>query len=47
MNGPVKEARLTSAAWECDRRRAALDPAPADWHAGPTPSSAQLEADSG
>ena len=47
MNGLVKEARLASAAWECDRHRAALDAALAEWHAGPTPSGAQLEADPG
>ena len=45
MNGPVTEARLASAAWECGRHQAALDEALTEWHAGPTPSSAQLEAD--
>ena len=47
MNGLVKAARLASAAWECDRHRAALDAALAEWHAGPTHSGAQLEADPG
>ena len=47
MNATVKEARLASAAWECDRHRAALDTALAEWHAGATPGSAQLEADPG
>lgn len=47
MNVTVKEARLASTAWECDRHRAALDAALADWHAGATPGSAQLEADPG
>ena len=47
MNGPVNEAHLASAAWECERHRAALDAALAEWHAGQTPSSAQLDADAG
>ena len=45
MNGPVNEARLASAAWECDRHQAALDAALSEWNASPTPGSAQLEAD--
>ena len=47
MNGPVTGARLASAAWECDRHRAALAAALAEWHAGPAPDSDQLEADAG
>ena len=47
MNSPAKEACLASAAWECDRHRAALDAALAEWHAGATPSNIQLEADPG
>ena len=35
------------AVWECDRDQAALDAALCEWHAGATPSSAQLEADPG
>ena len=45
MNGPVTEARLASAAWECGRHQAALDAALTEWHAGPTISSSELQAD--
>ena len=47
MNAAVKEARLASAVWECDRHRAALEAALSDWHAEASPNSAQLEADPG
>ena len=45
MNAAVEDARLAAALWECDRHRAALDEALADWHARPLPSVDALEAD--
>lgn len=45
MNAAVEDARLAAALWECDRHRAALDEALADWHARPVPSVDALEAD--
>jgi len=46
VNSAVQHARLTAAAWECDRHHAALKEALADWHARPTPTSEALETDS-
>ena len=46
MNEPVQQARLEAAVWECDRHRAALGEALAEWQGQPTPSSDALEHDS-
>jgi hypothetical protein len=45
MNDAVQQARLSAAVWECDRHRAALAEALAEWQAQPTPSSEALEQD--
>ena len=46
MIDAVQQARLTSALWECDRNRAALDEALRDWHSRPEPNEQSLELDS-
>jgi hypothetical protein len=46
MNDAVQRARLSAAVWECDRHRAALAEALAEWQAQPTPSSEAPEQDS-
>ncbi len=46
MSSAVQDAALAAAAWECDRHRAALDEAMAEWHALPPVSSDALENDS-
>lgn len=46
MNDAVQRVRLAAAIWECDRHRAVLKDALAEWQAQPTPSIEALEADS-
>ena len=46
MINAVQQARLTSALWECDRHRAALDEALGDSHSRPEPDEQALEQDS-
>ena len=46
MTDDVVLARLAAAQWECDRHRAALDEALAEWHTLAVPSVQDLETDS-
>ena len=46
MTDELLHARLAAALWECDRHRAALSDALADWQSMATPSSQALETDS-
>lgn len=46
MTAVVESARLSAARWECDRHRAALEEALADWHGLPVPDIAALDQDS-
>lgn len=46
MTDAVPDARLSAARWECDRHRAALVEALADWHRLPTPDITALDQDS-
>ena len=46
MTDEVQDARLCAARWECDRHRAALVEALADWHRLPVPDIAALDQDS-
>lgn len=45
MTDAVQFARLFAAQWECDRHRAALAEALADWHSLPTPDLVALDHD--
>ena len=46
MTDELLHVRLAAALWECDRHRAALSDALADWQSMATPSSQALETDS-